>query len=292
MLKRKIVQNRQLASCTLLARLLFVYSMTHTDIEGRWYGEPRIWRSQLLPWDDDTDITTRDVAAAMQELEDARDEDGIPLVQFYSFRGTRYCAFPRFGDNQILRPDREAATELPAPPEEALIEPPEGSRGDTTNDPPEDSRSTPGTREVKEKGNLSEGKVKISQLPPGDREVLKTWMGVAGFSDKMTLRRAVELLAKIREEFPDLDVTEESSKWAANKIGRPMTAKSNPSLQLYNWMHNAVKYKKEKETEDDLRKNRRNQAGATMDRTRSGAYSRVKTIKSGTDDCTDLPGMR
>jgi hypothetical protein len=269
MLKRKIVQSRELASCSVLARLLFIYGMVHADIDGRYYGESIIWRSQLLPWDD---ITAEDISAAMDELAAAKDSDNVPLVHFYHFRGTRYCYFPGFADNQTLRPDRESPSDLP---------PPEDSGSAPADVPPEDSGSTPGTKEVKVK--VIEEKLIEGKVTPTDKQILTIWLSVPGFKAKITMPKAQELLAKLREEFPYLNLEEVSRQWVAYKIGKPLMANSNPSSQIYNWMANAKKFKEEAD-ESGRTQNRTTDVNQQVDKPGGSVFSDVGRIHSGGAD--------
>jgi hypothetical protein len=244
MLKRKIVQNQALAGCTVLARLLFIYGMVHLDIDGRWYGEPTIWRSQLLPWDD---VPLKDVKGAMDELAAAKDTDNAPLVAFYDFKGTTYCHYPGFDENQTLRRDREAPSDLPPPPADSTEwdQTEEETPAPELDAPPEDSGSPPGTREVKLHSREGKGR----KLTAQDKPILTHWHGVTGFKDKMTMPKALELLDKLRADHPTVDLETASAEWAAYKIGRPLTAKSNPAMQLYRWMANTEKFNEEKQNE-------------------------------------------
>ena len=67
-----------------------------------------------------------------------------------------------------------------------------------------------------------------------DKEVLAVWSGVKGFprdSDEAT-----RFLNKLRAEFPDIDILNESKKWAAAKLSVPLTKRSMPFKQLWAWM--------------------------------------------------------
>jgi hypothetical protein len=86
--------------------------------------------------------------------------------------------------------------------------------------------------------SLSSGEKGVAKgeesLPAEDREIVSVWKSVAGFD--MELPAMMELLAKLRTDFPDVDVLTESRKWAARKISEPLAATSRPSNQIYNFM--------------------------------------------------------
>ena len=78
----------------------------------------------------------------------------------------------------------------------------------------------------------------------GDEGVLAVWSGVKGFprdSDEAT-----RFLNKLRAEFPDVDILEESKKWAAAKLSMPLTKRSMPFKQLLAWMLKAREFAQEK----------------------------------------------
>lgn len=81
-------------------------------------------------------------------------------------------------------------------------------------------------------------------LCEGDREVISTWFSVKGF--RMAPSDASELVARLRTEFPDVDILAESKKWAARKISEPLTRKTRPSAQIWNFMYNARKFAQER----------------------------------------------
>lgn len=107
------------------------------------------------------------------------------------------------------------------------------------------SKSDNGVGVVKRKGEIppSESEVEES-LSAGDREVISVWRSVKGFS--MPDEAAVELVTKLRMEFPDVDILDESKVWAARKLSEPLTPKSRPSSQIWNFMRLARKFAQER----------------------------------------------
>ncbi len=71
-------------------------------------------------------------------------------------------------------------------------------------------------------------------LCEGDREVISVWCSVKGFN--MTPADASALVARLRTEFPGLDILAQSKVWAARKLSEPLTKNSRPSQQIWNWM--------------------------------------------------------
>lgn len=80
-------------------------------------------------------------------------------------------------------------------------------------------------------------------LSPGDREVISVWRSVKGFD--MSPSDASELVARLRTEFPEIDILDESKKWAARKLSEPLTRKSRPSAQVWNFMCKRREFDKE-----------------------------------------------
>lgn len=90
-------------------RLLFTWLITTADCEGRTYGDAAIVRSMIFPRRHD--MSVEQVEVYLVELDQAA------LIQRYTVNDEQYIFFPSFFKNQIgLRKDREAPSELPAPP--------------------------------------------------------------------------------------------------------------------------------------------------------------------------------
>ena len=118
---------------------------------------------------------------------------------------------------------------------------------------------------------------------PEDKEILLIWLGVHLFKERMpSMVKAKELLSKLREEHPDLDMVTLSKEWAAYKIGKPLMANSNPASQLYKWMANAEKYEKERQDNESRRKpgGTKDQHGP-MEPSRVGVFGAVPRHTSG-----------
>jgi hypothetical protein len=81
-------------------------------------------------------------------------------------------------------------------------------------------------------------------LSEGDRKVISVWRSVKGFS--MPIEAAAELVARLRTEFPDVDILDESKVWAARKLSEPLKAGSRVSAQIWNWMKKARQFAQER----------------------------------------------
>ncbi len=73
-------------------------------------------------------------------------------------------------------------------------------------------------------------------LVTADTDIIATWRSVKGFPARMTDVRCGELIAKLRADFPDVDLLAASHGWTYYKIENPLKAKSNIALQLRTWM--------------------------------------------------------
>ena len=96
------------------------------------------------------------------------------------------------------------------------------------------------------RGNVippSESEIEES-LSEGDREVISVWHSVRGFN--LAASDAAELVAKLRTEFADVDILEESKAWAARKLSEPLKSGTRPSSQLWNWMRKAREFASER----------------------------------------------
>lgn len=114
------------------------------------------------------------------------------------------------------------------------------------------SNSDKGKEVVKGKGEKSTTEESISpseseieeSLSEGDRKVISVWRSVKGFS--MPIEEAAELVARLRTEFPDVDILAESKTWAARKLSEPLKQGSRPSSQIWNWMRKAREFAQER----------------------------------------------
>jgi hypothetical protein len=115
-------------------------------------------------------------------------------------------------------------------------------------------------------------------LSSGDREIISTWRSVKGFI--ISPSDASELVDRLRKEFPDVDILGESKRWAVRKLSEPLTQKSRPSSQLWNWMCKAREFKEEKNESGSRPKQERARGPITHIR----GYEQV-----GPEDEDDLP---
>ena len=91
------------------SRLAFTWLIPFADREGRTYGDPAIVRSMLFPRREDISI------ARMTEY--IQEWDNLGLIVWYEADGDKFIFFPAFEKNQRgMRPDRESASIIPAPP--------------------------------------------------------------------------------------------------------------------------------------------------------------------------------
>ena len=116
MLAKKISLNEAVASLDNdMHRLLFTWGLSHLDIAGRISGSPKVFRAIVVPLLDH--ITPEKVS---KFFKDASDKG---LIVRYQIGKDWFIEYPKFKDNQRLRPDREAPSKLPAPPDLSLNTP-------------------------------------------------------------------------------------------------------------------------------------------------------------------------
>jgi len=145
-------------------------------------------------------------------------------------------ALPNAPPNSLgntLQSDRESSKEITEKEKEGGRRNLPSTLGSKTTTTPHEERTTG------EKIPPSESEIEES-LSAGDREVISFWRSVKGFS--MPIEEAAELVAKLRTEFPDVDILEESKAWAARKISEPLKQGSRPSSQIWNWLRKAREF--------------------------------------------------
>lgn len=158
MLKKKISLDGRWADLKRdTHRLLFTVGIAHLDIEGRISGDPREFKAAVAPMLDH--VTREEVLAFF------KDAQGLGLIWRYQAEGRWVIQYPGFKKNQTLRPDKEAASQYPPPPEN-YDTPTHKDSGITPGELPEDSGTTPA--EVKgSKINLSKSNLKASAFVTG-----------------------------------------------------------------------------------------------------------------------------
>lgn len=111
MLNKSISLNKELADLNSdTSRLLFTWTISHLDVEGRIHGDPDVLKSLVVPRL--KHITGEVVEECIKEWT----EKG--LVIWYEAGGDQWLQFPGFHDNQKgLKKDREAQSKIPAPEE-------------------------------------------------------------------------------------------------------------------------------------------------------------------------------
>jgi hypothetical protein len=109
-ISKSISESRQLSSesVSIQAALLFSWSISHLDVEGRLVGNPVLVKAKVCPLRDDIPVSR--VPAILAELVAAG------LVIWYEVEGKQCLFFPGFQRQQKgLRKRREAKSKLPAP---------------------------------------------------------------------------------------------------------------------------------------------------------------------------------
>jgi len=101
------------------------------------------------------------------------------------------------------------------------------------------------------KGNEVQPLPKVGEdkeVPPvaaqDEEKVLAVWSGVKGFPRDSN--EATRFLIKLRAEFPDVDILDVSTSWAAAKLSEPLTKRSMPFKQLRAWMKKERQFAQER----------------------------------------------
>lgn len=89
------------------ARLLFTWMIPHLDVEGRMYGDARVFKSLVAPR---RNYSTQKVEKTLTEMEK------LGLIVRYSVDGNQYLFAPNFEKHQTgLRKERERQSQIPPP---------------------------------------------------------------------------------------------------------------------------------------------------------------------------------
>jgi len=107
MLKRKITKSKKLAALKSdKARLLWLYMLPFTDVEGRIEADCEDIQDEIL--------RKQRKGYSLQKIESClQDLHSVNLITLYNVNGKRYLEYTRFADEQNLRRDKEAESEIP-----------------------------------------------------------------------------------------------------------------------------------------------------------------------------------
>lgn len=120
MLTKSISTSRRLADLkTDSARLLYTWMIPHLDVEGRMIADPLVIKGLVVPR-----LFTMTPESINEYLADMV---AVDLISLYRCDGDRYLELRKFADHQTLREDREAASKIPPPPEDAGSTPAEAN---------------------------------------------------------------------------------------------------------------------------------------------------------------------
>lgn len=108
MIKKNISCSDKLASLKSdSSRMLYLFILPHLDIEGRHSADPDIIKGHILTklksW------TNSKIEQHLKELEN------VGLLTLYEIDGEKYLEYINFKKYQLLRPDKEAESKIPAP---------------------------------------------------------------------------------------------------------------------------------------------------------------------------------
>jgi len=91
-------------------RLLATWCLAHLDYNGVMPADPSLFRAMVCPWR--IDLSNMDIEEAIEGMVK------VQLIVTWEEEGRTWLWFPHFRDNQVgLRPEREAASNCPLPPE-------------------------------------------------------------------------------------------------------------------------------------------------------------------------------
>lgn len=202
MLRRKIAHDKRLARLSNdRTRLFFTWCIPFLDVEGRMTGDAEVIKAMVFPF-----VKTISLRTIEQDIVEC---DRIRLVHAYAVDGQRYLYFPGFHKNQQLRRDREAKSEIPAPPEPPVGDVEDKPCGSTPGVGDHVGGSTPGT--LRDDSGSTPAEVKLSEEKRSAREHSRK----TPLPDDFTLTDARRVYAAKKGITPDAvdDLFEHFREW-------------------------------------------------------------------------------
>lgn len=205
-ISRKVGRSRQLAALSNdTYRLMFLLMLPHADREGRLEADPELLNGVCFTRMDWTD---EQVVAALQEMHE------INLIFLYHVNENPFLFFPKFAEHQQgMRKDREAPSEIPAPPETTSSTNGGGVRSKSGVAPEE----VPPKSKVKSK---SKSKFKTPPTPPAESARGNQPGGLEELNNEnamRTLKRTAPGVAAAFEELARLQRSKFDAKLAQAK---------------------------------------------------------------------------
>ena len=110
MLKKNISISEKFAALKSdTSRMLWMMILPHLDIKGRFHANPAIIKGVIVPL----------LKVGIKKIQDCLgDLDRVGLINLYETKGQKYLQFADFEKYQLLRPEREAKSSIPAPLQE------------------------------------------------------------------------------------------------------------------------------------------------------------------------------
>lgn len=170
---KRISLSEQLGRVSWQADLLFTKCIPHLDVAGRLTGNPVLLKAQVVPLR--AEIGVESIPGLINELTASVGHEGEPLVIAYEVSGQPVLYFPGFRRIQKgLRPDREAESRLPPPPQRAA------RRSRNSGATPEESGASPEQvpPKVKVKGSSSLREVQVQEEEEGGTAGVGGWPAV------------------------------------------------------------------------------------------------------------------
>ena len=119
-----------------------------------------------------------------------------------------------------------------------------GSSGKTEH--PSEKPSPYNTKE----NNTIQDNIKEEAPTPTERKILNELKKVKNYS--YTFTDTIEYIRELAVDFPGIDILDEIQKKVAWWRDNPLTKKSNPHLQLRNWLKNAIRFNNERRRGDEV----------------------------------------
>jgi len=224
-----------------IERLFFIGCFSNADDEGRLLGEPAYLRSSIFPYDD---MTLAEILAIRDRVLQI-----CPNLVLYQDQGIFYLAFRKWA--QYQQPRYAKKSKLPAPPildsvnvlqlhpkDENQVQLQPCGEIDESLQPNSCKLAANWSPQIGfrlDRVGLDREMSSSSSLQ--DQDVLRELASVANYPYEPSKDSA--FVAKLRADFPQIDLLAEAKAWSTYKLDKPLQAKSNPRSQFRTWISRA-----------------------------------------------------
>ena len=234
MIHRVVILSKKINAISEGAENLYYRIYVNTDDYGRYHADQEILKGQIY--------TRKKISKAIIEKR-LNELWNIGLINFYKNNNETYLEIVDFEKHQKFRSDVKKRAEYPEPKKFLQRS---RNESDTSRTESDQDRCSKLNEVNRSEVNRSEEEA----LTPTERKILNELKKVKNYP--YIFIDTLEYIRELAVDFPGIDILDEIQKKVAWWYDNPLTKKSNPHLQLRNWLKNTIKFNNERRHIDSV----------------------------------------